>query len=100
MQAHPETLDIIDGNVRRKDEPAGPSMSLGEIAEHLAPTSKTLGGRVPGLSAEGWFRVKHQVYPYGLHFAVVKVAPATGGVEAEDYVIAHDIVRAIEPTRV
>jgi aerobic carbon-monoxide dehydrogenase large subunit len=100
MQAHPETLDIIDGNVRRKDEPAGPSMSLGEIAEHLAPTSKTLGGRVPGLSAEGWFRVKHQVYPYGIHFAVVKVDPATGGVEVEDYVIAYDIGRAINPALV
>jgi carbon-monoxide dehydrogenase large subunit len=100
MQAHPETLEIIDGNVRRKDEPAGPSMSLGEIAEHLAPTSKTLGGRMPVLSAEGWFRVRHQVYPYGLHFAVVKVDPDTGDVEVEDYVIAYDIGRAVNPALV
>src|SRR5260370_31444319 len=100
MQGHPETLDIMDGNVRRKDEPAGPSMSLGEIAEHLAPTSKTLGGRVPGLSAEGWFRVKHQVYPYGIHFAVVKVDPDTGGVEVEDYVIASDIGHVVNPALV
>jgi aerobic carbon-monoxide dehydrogenase large subunit len=100
MQAHPETLEIIDGNVRRKDEPAGPSMSLGEIAEHLAPTSKTLGGRMPGLSAEGWFRVRHQVYPYGLHFAVVKVDPDTGNVDVEDYVIAYDIGRAVNPALV
>src|SRR5258708_27186571 len=75
MQAHPETLDIIGGNVRRKAGPAGPSMSLGEIAEHLAPTSKTLSGRVPGLSAERWVRVEHQVYPYGIHLAVVKGDP-------------------------
>jgi aerobic carbon-monoxide dehydrogenase large subunit len=100
MQAHPETLEIIDGNVRRKDQPAGPSMSLGEIAEHLAPTSKTLGGRMPGLSAEGWFRVRHQVYPYGLHFAVVKVDPDTGDVDVEDYVIAYDIGRAVNPALV
>jgi carbon-monoxide dehydrogenase large subunit len=100
MQAHPETLEIIDGNVRRKDEPGGPSMGLGAIAEHLAPTSKTLGGREPGLSAEGWFRVKHQVYPYGIHFAVVKVDPDTGGVTVEDYVIAYDIGRAINPALV
>jgi aerobic carbon-monoxide dehydrogenase large subunit len=100
MQAHPETLEIIDGNVRRKDEPAGPSMSLGEIAEHLAPTSKMLGGRMPGLSAEGWFRVRHQVYPYGLHFAVVKVDPDTGNVDVEDYVIAYDIGRAVNPALV
>jgi aerobic carbon-monoxide dehydrogenase large subunit len=100
MQARPDALEIVDGKVLRKAEPAGPSISLGEIAEHLAPTSKTLGGREPGLSAEGWFRVKHQVYPYGIHFAVVKVDRATGGVAVEDYVIAYDIGRAINPALV
>src|SRR6476646_7978529 len=83
MQARPDALDIVDGKVLRKAEPAGPSISLGEIAEHLAPTSTTLGGREPGLSAEGWFLVKHQVYPYGIHFAVVKVDRETGGVAVE-----------------
>jgi aerobic carbon-monoxide dehydrogenase large subunit len=100
MQVRPDALEVIDGNVRRKDEPAGPSISFGEIAEHLAPTSKTLGGREPGLSAEGWFRVKHQVYPYGVHFAVVRVDRDTGGVDVEDYVIAYDIGRAINPALV
>jgi aerobic carbon-monoxide dehydrogenase large subunit len=80
MQAPADALDIVDGKVVRKDQPAGPSMSLGEIAKHLDPTSKTIGDRAPGLSAEGWFRVKHQVYPYGIHFAVVKVDRDTGGV--------------------
>jgi carbon-monoxide dehydrogenase large subunit/6-hydroxypseudooxynicotine dehydrogenase subunit gamma len=75
-------------------------MSLGEIANHLAPTSKTLGDREPGLSAEGWFRVEHQVYPYGLHFAVVKVDRETGGVRVESYAIAYDIGRAINPALV
>ena len=46
MQARPDALEIVDGKVLRKAQPAGPSISLGEIAEHLAPTSKTLGGRV------------------------------------------------------
>ena len=100
MQATADTLDIIDGKVVRKDQPLGPSMSLGEIANHLAPTSKTLGNREPGLSAEGWFRVEHQVYPYGLHFAVVKVDRETGGVRVESYAIAYDIGRAINPALV
>jgi len=100
MQAPADTLDIVDGKVVRKDQSSGPSMTLGEIALHLEPTSKTLGGRSPGLSAEGWFRVKHQVYPYGLHFAVVKVDRATGGVSIERYVIAYDIGRAINPALV
>jgi carbon-monoxide dehydrogenase large subunit/6-hydroxypseudooxynicotine dehydrogenase subunit gamma len=100
MQAPADALDIIDGKVVRKDQPLGPSMSLGEIANHLAPTSKTLGDREPGLSAEGWFRVEHQVYPYGLHFAVVKVDRETGGVRVESYAIAYDIGRAINPALV
>jgi carbon-monoxide dehydrogenase large subunit/6-hydroxypseudooxynicotine dehydrogenase subunit gamma len=100
MQAPHEALAIIDGKVVRRDQPAGPSMSLGEIARHLEPTSKTLGDREPGLSAEGWFRVKHQVYPYGIHFAVVKVDRDTGGVHVERYMIAYDIGRAINPALV
>jgi len=97
MQAHPDALDIVDGKVVRKDTPQAASMALGEIAGHLAPTSKTLGERTPGLSAEGWFRTAHQVYPYGIHFAVVKVDRDTGGVAVERYVIAYDIGRAINP---
>ena len=82
------------------DQPSGPSISLGELADHLAPTSTTLGDREPGLSAEGWFHVQHQVYPYGMHFAVAKVDRETGGVEVEYYVIAYDIGRAINPALV
>jgi carbon-monoxide dehydrogenase large subunit/6-hydroxypseudooxynicotine dehydrogenase subunit gamma len=100
MQAPADALDIIDGKVVRKDQPSGPSISLGELADHLAPTSNTLGDREPGLSAEGWFHVQHQVYPYGMHFAVAKVDRETGGVEVEDYVIAYDIGRAINPALV
>jgi carbon-monoxide dehydrogenase large subunit/6-hydroxypseudooxynicotine dehydrogenase subunit gamma len=100
MQAPADALDIVDGKVVRKDQHAGPSISLGEIAGHLAPTSKTLGERAPGLSAEGWFRVEHQVYPYGIHFAVVQVDRDTGGVHVERYAIAYDIGRAINPALV
>ena len=100
MQAAPDDLDIVDGEVVRKDTPGGPSISLGQLAVKLANTSKSLGGREPGLSAEGWFYADHQVYPYGNHLAVVKVDPATGGVKVERYVIAYDIGRAINPTLV
>jgi carbon-monoxide dehydrogenase large subunit/6-hydroxypseudooxynicotine dehydrogenase subunit gamma len=39
LQAPPAALDIVDGKVVRKDQPAGPSISLGDIAKHLEPTS-------------------------------------------------------------
>ena len=100
LQAAPDTLDIVGGEVVRKGQNSGPSIGLGTIAQHLAPTSKTLGERDPGLSAEGWFRVDHQVYPYGSHIAVVRVDPETGGVAVERYFIAYDIGRAINPALV
>jgi aerobic carbon-monoxide dehydrogenase large subunit len=96
IQAAPEALDIVGGVVRRKDG-SGASMSLAAVATALLPTSKTLAGREPGLSAEGWFNVERQVYPYGSHVAVVKVDGDTGGVAVERYVIGYDIGRAINP---
>jgi CO/xanthine dehydrogenase Mo-binding subunit len=100
LQAPPDTLEIVDGEVTRKDGKAGPSISLGKIAQSLAPTSKTLAGRDPGLSADGWFRVEHQVYPYGSQIALVHVDPETCAVTVERYFIAYDIGRAINPALV
>jgi aerobic carbon-monoxide dehydrogenase large subunit len=97
MQTPVDILDIVDGQVRRKDCKSGPSMSLGQIAASLAPTSRTLNGREPGLRAEGWFTTASQTYPYGSHAAVVRVDPATGGVTVERYVIGYDVGRAINP---
>ncbi len=100
LQASADSLDIVNGEVLRKDRSSGPSISLGKIAQNLAPGAKTLGDREPGLSAEGWFNVEHQVYPYGSHVAVVKVDGETGGVVVERYFIAYDIGRSINPALV
>ena len=100
MQAPVDALDIVKGEVVIKDRAGGPSMTLGQIAAALGPSSKTRGDREPGLSAEGWFYADHQVYPYGNHLAVVKVDPDTGGVKVLRYVVGYDIGRAINPTLV
>ena len=100
MQAPVDTLDIVNGEVVVKGRAGGPSMTLGEIAAALGPSSKLRGDREPGLSAEGWFYADHQVYPYGNHLAVVKVDPDTGGVKVLRYVVGYDIGRAINPTLV
>jgi carbon-monoxide dehydrogenase large subunit/6-hydroxypseudooxynicotine dehydrogenase subunit gamma len=90
----------VNGEVVIAGKKGGPSVSLGEIAAALAPSSKLRGEREPGLSAEGWFYADHQVYPYGNHLAVVKVDPDTGGVKVLRYVIGYDIGRAINPALV
>ena len=100
LQAFPETLDIVAGEVVRKDGKPGASISLGAIAQNLAPTAKARGDSEPGLAGEGWFKTEHQVYPYGSHVAVVRVDAETGHVVVERYCIAYDIGRAINPALV
>jgi carbon-monoxide dehydrogenase large subunit/6-hydroxypseudooxynicotine dehydrogenase subunit gamma len=100
LQTSADTLDIVAGEVVRKDGKPGPSIGLGAIAQNLAPTAKARGDREPGLAAEGWFKTEHQVYPYGSHIAVVRVDRETGRVEIERYCIAYDIGRAINPALV
>jgi carbon-monoxide dehydrogenase large subunit/6-hydroxypseudooxynicotine dehydrogenase subunit gamma len=100
LQAPTASLAIVDGKVLRTDRDGGASIDLGAIAEGLSPTSKTRGGREPGLSAEGWFDTEHQVYPYGTHIAVARVDRETGGVAIERYIAGYDIGRAINPTLV
>jgi aerobic carbon-monoxide dehydrogenase large subunit len=97
LQQEPDALDVIDGKVVRKGTAAGPSVTLGEIAKALEPTSKLLGNRAPGLAAAGWFYSDHMNYPYGVHIAVAKVDRETGGVTIERYLLAYDVGRAVNP---
>src|SRR5581483_6667430 len=70
LQQPADVLDIAGGKIMRKGDPAGPSITLGEIAKVLEPASKLRGDRAPGLSADGWFYTDHMNYPYGVHIAV------------------------------
>ncbi|MFL6824516.1 MAG: xanthine dehydrogenase family protein molybdopterin-binding subunit, partial [Xanthobacteraceae bacterium] len=96
MQQDVGALTMIDGRVVRNGGD-GPSMALGEIAQALEPTSKLLGARPPGLSADGWFFSDHMTYPYGVHVAVAKIDRDTGAVTIERYLLAYDIGRAVNP---
>ena len=97
LQAPPESLEIVRGNVVRTGAPAAPSVALGEVARSLSPASKTLGNRSPGLTGEGWFHTDHMNYPYGVHAAVVRVDRDTGAVDVLRYLVAYDIGKAVNP---
>jgi carbon-monoxide dehydrogenase large subunit len=97
LQQPADALEITDGKIARKDAAAGPSVTLGEIAKALEPTSKLRGTRTPGLTAEGWFYTDHMNYPYGVHVAIVRVDRETGGVAIERYLMAYDVGRAVNP---
>ena len=90
-------LDLIDGVVGPSDGGIGPSITLGEIAVALAPGSRILGEREPGLAADGLFETRHMTYPYGVHIAVVSLAADTGGITVERYLVGYDIGRAVNP---
>jgi carbon-monoxide dehydrogenase large subunit/6-hydroxypseudooxynicotine dehydrogenase subunit gamma len=74
--------------VQRKEEPDGPSITLGEL-------TRRLNG---GLMVEGAFTTAHMTYPYGVHIAVVAIDRETGRVDVERYAIAYDVGRAVNPT--
>jgi carbon-monoxide dehydrogenase large subunit/6-hydroxypseudooxynicotine dehydrogenase subunit gamma len=97
LQQPAEALDIVDGAVVRRGVVTGPSMTLGEIAKALEPSSRLRGAHAPGLAADGWFYTDHMNYPYGVHAAVARVDRDTGGVTIERFLVAYDIGRAVNP---
>jgi carbon-monoxide dehydrogenase large subunit/6-hydroxypseudooxynicotine dehydrogenase subunit gamma len=97
LQTPAEKLDIVDGIVAPRGAASGPSITLGKLADHLRPPSKTRGGREPGLAADGWFETTHMAYPYGVQIAVTRIDRETGAVTVERYLIAYDVGRAINP---
>src|SRR5262249_2972445 len=99
LQSPQENLEIVGGKIVRKEgggSQQGPSVTLGEIAGALKPGSK-LTDVAPGLAAEGWFESAHMNYPYGIHFAVVRIDRGTGAVAVERYFVAYDIGKAVNP---
>jgi aerobic carbon-monoxide dehydrogenase large subunit len=97
MQTSVDQLDLIGGEIVHTGNGVGPSIGLTEIAGALAPGSRFLGDREPGLSAEASFESHHMTYPYGVHVAVVSIAPDTGAIDIERYLVAYDVGKAVNP---
>jgi len=81
LQLPADTLDIVDGTVIVTDNPSGPSITLAEIARR----------NEEGLAAEDFHKTKESAFPYGIHFAVVKVDPETGRIDVERFMVAYDV---------
>jgi CO/xanthine dehydrogenase Mo-binding subunit len=85
MQTRAEDLDLVDGEIVRKG--GGASMLLATLARSLEGD----------LATDATFESTHMAYPYGVHIAVARVDPDTGGVALERYVVAYDVGRAVNP---
>ncbi len=97
LQTPAKDLVITDGVISQLGRATGPSITLGEIAALLAPASRNRGAHAPGLNAEEFFDTPETVFPYGIHFAVVRVDGETGHVKVERFIVAYDIGRAVNP---
>jgi aerobic carbon-monoxide dehydrogenase large subunit len=100
LQVHPDDLEIEQGRIAMRGTRDGTTTTLADVARTLAPASPYAADREPGLQAEAWFHADHMTYPYGLHVAVARVDPDTGGVHIERCVVAYDIGRAVNPVLV
>lgn len=87
LQAAPETITYADGVFLSSSTDA--TVSLAGIAGHLVESG--------GLRSEGMFEADHMAYPYGIHFAQVRIDAETAGVKIERYLVAYDIGKAINP---
>jgi carbon-monoxide dehydrogenase large subunit len=103
LEAAEEDLDLADGSVRVRGDPAPEylktaCLSLADIVKAAAPASRYLEkGEPAGLSARRRFEVSHMTYPYGAHAAVVEVDTGTGQVRVLRYLVAYEVGRAINP---
>ncbi len=88
LQSAPDELAIADGRIAPKGDDAGPSVTLGEVANAGA-------GEGAALSVEDKFLCDHMTYPYGIHGAVVTIDQETGEVAVERLLVAYDIGRAV-----
>lgn len=100
LQRPASGLQIRQGVVRPRNEPSATGVSLAQVAAYLHPSQKTSHGHEPGLSAEGWFYSDHMNYPYGIHVAQVRLDEGTGAVQIEQYWVAYDVGRAVNPKMV
>jgi aerobic carbon-monoxide dehydrogenase large subunit len=97
LQAPVDVLDVVDGEVVRTDQAAGPSIRLGALARTLRQGANGRSVTESGLKAEGCFRSNHMNYPYGVHIAVTRVDRSTGAVAIERYLVAYDVGKAVNP---
>jgi len=92
LQLPASELGIRDEKISANGDGEGPSI---QIVDAVSAALDEVGGDV--LSVETTFEATHMTYPYGIHIAVVKVDPATAGVEIERYIVAYDIGKSVNP---
>jgi carbon-monoxide dehydrogenase large subunit len=94
---NPEHLELVDGTVRIKGEPAS-AIKLGDLAARANPMRGAVKpGAEPGLEATDYFGPERGATASGVHAIIVEVDPETFDVRVEKYVVVHDCGTVINP---
>ena len=102
LQTPAAALDIVDGVVCRRAAPARATLrshrsrsAISRAACGRAPTCWR--DAIPASRPKPGSTTEHTVFPFGAHFAVVRVDAETGRVTVERLAIAYDVGRAVNP---
>ncbi|MGW0194319.1 xanthine dehydrogenase family protein molybdopterin-binding subunit [Nonomuraea sp. NPDC003201] len=96
LEAAPEDLEIADGVVRVKGDPAA-SLTLRELATSAWRGWDLPDGVEPGLEERVSYDPDAYTFAYGAHAAAVAVDPETGAVEVERYWVVNDAGVLVNP---
>ncbi|MBB5775811.1 xanthine dehydrogenase family protein molybdopterin-binding subunit [Nonomuraea jabiensis] len=96
LEAAPGDLEIADGVVRVKGDPAA-SLTLRELATSAWRGWDLPDGVEPGLEERVSYDPDAYTFAYGAHAAAVAVDPETGAVEVERYWVVNDAGVLVNP---
>jgi carbon-monoxide dehydrogenase large subunit len=98
LEANPSDLELSGGQVQIAGSPAGPSVSLAEVAAAVAP-GQTLPEGVDsyGIEATDVFHPPTNTFAYGVHVSKVEVDAATGIVTLLEHHVVNDSGTVINP---
>jgi carbon-monoxide dehydrogenase large subunit len=98
LECGPADLELRDGNVGIVGVP-GATLSLAKVAQAARPgwDHGRPAGVDAGLEETYYFEPPTVTWSYAVHAAVVEVDIETGGVNLEDYAIAHDCGVVVNP---
>lgn len=94
MEAAPTDLVVEDGRVHIAGTDKG--MNFAEVARHAQRAARP-DDEEPGLEAVRYFKTSNITYSNGTHIVTVEVDIDTCTVAIDDYAIAHDCGRLINP---
>ena len=99
LDTAPEELVVQHGGFQVAGDPAK-RVTLARVAAECHSPGQVRTGEETGLVGRGTFVAPTMTYPYGTHFAQVRVDAGTGAVTVLRYAVTYEVGRAVHPEMV